>query len=93
MNVRGAKRPAVKSARAASLLAASDFKARCLAILDQVQAEGREFVITKRGRPVARVVPERAIRRSLRGAGKGLVEIRGDIVHCDWSGEFEALGD
>lgn len=36
---------------------AGEFKAKCLALLDQVEANGRIFVITKRGRPVARVVP------------------------------------
>ena len=36
---------------------ASDFKARCLAILDRVQATGESVVILKRGRPVAELVP------------------------------------
>lgn len=36
---------------------ASSFKARCLALLDEVSETGAELVITKRGRPVARVVP------------------------------------
>lgn len=37
-------------------VAAADFKARCLALLDEV-AEGEELLILKRGKPVARVVP------------------------------------
>ncbi len=36
---------------------ASDFKARCLAILDRVQATGEPVVILKRGRPVAELLP------------------------------------
>jgi prevent-host-death family protein len=36
---------------------AGEFKAKCLALLDEVDATGRTFVVTKRGRPVARVVP------------------------------------
>jgi prevent-host-death family protein len=36
---------------------AGEFKARCLAVLDEVAESGREVVITKRGRPVARVAP------------------------------------
>lgn len=36
---------------------ASDFKATCLALLDDVEAHGDEIVVTKRGRPVARLVP------------------------------------
>ena len=35
----------------------SRFKAECLALFDEVQRSGQEFVITKRGEPVARVVP------------------------------------
>lgn len=38
-------------------VAAAEFKAKCLAYLDQVHQEGRSFVITKRGRVVARLVP------------------------------------
>lgn len=37
-------------------IAASQFKAQCLAMLDEVAATGEEIVITKRGRAVARVV-------------------------------------
>lgn len=36
---------------------AGQFKARCLALLDEVAATGRAIVVTKHGRPVARVVP------------------------------------
>lgn len=36
---------------------AGEFKARCLDLLDQVSESGAEFVVTKRGRPVARVSP------------------------------------
>ena len=36
---------------------ASDFKARCLAILDRVQATGERVIILKRGRPVAELLP------------------------------------
>ena len=38
-------------------IAAGEFKARCLSLLDEVQASGDEIVITKRGRAVARLVP------------------------------------
>lgn len=39
------------------LIQASAFKATCLALLDEVADEGVEYVVTKRGRPVARLVP------------------------------------
>ena len=38
-------------------IAAAEFKARCLALLDQVHEDGRPITITKRGRIVARLVP------------------------------------
>jgi prevent-host-death family protein len=38
-------------------IAASTFKAHCLALLDDVALTGEELVVTKRGRPVARVLP------------------------------------
>jgi prevent-host-death family protein len=44
----------VMSSRAVS---ASHFKAHCLAMLDDVAATGGEIVVTKRGHPVARVLP------------------------------------
>jgi len=63
---------------------AGEFKARCLALLDEVAATGREIVITKRGRPVARVLPpEGAEPASLIGS----VKFHGDLVaafHEDW---------
>ena len=38
-------------------ITASQFKARCLALLDEVAEGGSELVVTKRGRPVAKLVP------------------------------------
>ena len=38
-------------------IGAGEFKAKCLALLDEVSESGRHVVITKRGRPVAEVVP------------------------------------
>lgn len=40
-----------------SEIRASDFKATCLALLDEVAETHAEFVVTKYGRPVARLVP------------------------------------
>lgn len=69
----------------------SEFKARCLRVIDDVQASRAEVIITKRGKPVARLVPIGPARGSLRGAWKGMVQVRGDIVKVDWSSDFEAL--
>ena len=38
-------------------ISASRFKARCLALLDEVAEGGGELIVTKRGRPVAKLVP------------------------------------
>ena len=38
---------------------ASEFKARCLSLMDEVADSGAEYVITKNGRPVSRLVPWR----------------------------------
>lgn len=50
----------------AEQVTATRFKAECLGLLDRVAETGQELVITKHGRPVARVVPA-AVPRSLRG--------------------------
>jgi prevent-host-death family protein len=71
-------------------ITASDFKAKCLGLLDEVSENGTEVVITKHGKPVARLVPVSSRRRSLQGAWKGLARVTGDIVHVDWTHDFEA---
>ncbi len=59
-------------------IAAAKFKETCLALLDEVDPEG--IVITKRGKPVARLVPFTADSSDLIGALAGRVEIKGDIL-------------
>ncbi|MYI07718.1 MAG: type II toxin-antitoxin system Phd/YefM family antitoxin [Gemmatimonadetes bacterium] len=60
---------------------ASDFKARCLAILDRVRETGERIVILKRGRPVAELwPPSQAESRYPQSELKGTVTIVGDIV-------------
>ena len=61
-------------------ISAGDFKSRCLALMDEVRDRGGEYVITKRGTPVAKLVPVRTERRPLRGSMKGTVKVRGDII-------------
>lgn len=57
---------------------AAKFKEQCLAILDQVDEEG--IVITKRGKPVAKLIPIRAESAELIGALEGKLRITGDIL-------------
>lgn len=60
---------------------ASEFKAKCLAILDDVERTGEPITILKRGRPVARLVPPaRGEGKYPQDALKGTVKILGDIL-------------
>ncbi len=58
---------------------ASEFKARCLKLMDEIAASGAEIVITKNGRPVSRLVPYRRKPKSLFGIDRGRVEVLGDL--------------
>lgn len=52
-------------------ITATEFKAKCLQLLDEVQRSGQDLVISKRGKPVARVVAERESKPWLALRGKG----------------------
>ena len=58
---------------------ASVFKARCLAVMDDIQATGEPVVVTKRGKPVVKVVPAAADNSDLFGFMAGEFKIVGDI--------------
>ena len=69
---------------------ASEFKARCLQLMDEVADNGGEIIITKRGAPVARLVPHRKRPKSLFGAGRDRMKITGDIISpidVEWEAE------
>jgi prevent-host-death family protein len=59
---------------------ASEFKAKCLALMDEVERTGEAVVITKRGKPVAELVPSRARRRNPLGIWADSVAIAGDVM-------------
>ncbi len=50
----------VTMAKSEKTVPAGEFKARCLALLDEVAETGKPLLVTKRGRPVARLVPVEA---------------------------------
>ncbi|HEX9647887.1 MAG TPA: type II toxin-antitoxin system Phd/YefM family antitoxin [Alphaproteobacteria bacterium] len=76
---------------------ASEFKAKCLKLIDEVAETGDPIVITKRGKPVVQVVPAQrrakpAQRRAktVFGLHKGQIKILGDIIEpidVEWEAE------
>ena len=59
---------------------AGEFKAQCLAVMDQVCKSGEPVVITKHGKPVAKLVPAENQAEEMFGYMAGKVKIVGDIV-------------
>ena len=56
------------------------FKAKCLALMDEVQRKSESLVITKRGKPVVKVVPVPPEDDDLFGFMRGKIAITGDII-------------
>jgi prevent-host-death family protein len=59
---------------------AGQFKARCLKVMDDVQATREPVVITKKGRPVAKLVPAEGPLDDFLGKLSGVMKIVGDIT-------------
>jgi prevent-host-death family protein len=61
-------------------IAAGEFKAKCLAIIDEVNETGQEVIITKRGKAAAKLIPfpQPEKRKSFIGRLEGIIEIVGD---------------
>ena len=71
---------------------ASEFRANCLSLMDEVAENGGEIVITKNGKPVSRLVPYREKPVNWFGADRGKLEILGDII-SPIDVEWEAQSD
>ncbi len=71
----------------AKTIGAAQFKERCLAILDEVGPEG--IVVTKHGKPVAKLIPIEADSADLIGSLKNEIEVKGDILSTGvtWNAE------
>jgi prevent-host-death family protein len=76
-------------------IAISEFKAKCLALLDQVQKTKKPIRVTRFGKPIAEVVPPSPAPASdWIGSMKGRIEILGDIVSpANEESDWEALRD
>lgn len=71
---------------------ASQFKARCLALMDEVARTGETILVTKNGKPIAELRPHRPPRaKSLIGLHEGQTEILGDIISPVGRGLWNAL--
>lgn len=71
---------------------AGEFKAKCLKVLDDVQRQRKQVIVTKRGKPVAKLVPVNDHPESLIGSMRGTMEILGDIVSpidVQWEADAE----
>lgn len=62
----------------------SEFKAKCIQMLKDVQKNGRPLTVTLRGEPIVVVEPIRAQKRKPKlGTMKGRMVIKGNIIHSD----------
>lgn len=71
-------------------IGAGEFKAKCLKLLDEVQATKKAIVITKHGKPVATVIPYAPKGQIPLGSMKNSLKILGDIIgptEEDWNAE------
>lgn len=71
-------------------ISASEFKAKCLKLMDQIAASGEELVITKHGQPISRLVPYRKRPETLFGIDRDRFEIvgnGGDPIDVEWEAE------
>lgn len=74
-------------------IGAGEFKAKCLKLMDEVQTTGEEIIVTKRGKPVVKIVPEREAAPpiwpwlEMAGSVKFLGDIISPIEGLDWTGD------
>ncbi|MYA42007.1 MAG: type II toxin-antitoxin system Phd/YefM family antitoxin [Rhodospirillaceae bacterium] len=71
-------------------IGAAKFKERCLALLDGLDHDG--LIITKRGKPVARLIPFDRQHAELIGSLRDKIEVRGDILSTgvEWDADAQS---
>jgi prevent-host-death family protein len=76
-------------------VAATEFKANCLRLMDEVAQQRRPIIITKRGKPVAKLVPVEEEAIDLFGRMAGSIKICGDIIspigEDEWTGDADNI--
>lgn len=70
----------IRSEHMKKIIKAGVFKAECLYYLDEVDLHHFQYIITKRDRPVAKLIPIEIEQDSFFGVMKGTVQIKGDII-------------
>jgi len=74
---------------------AANFKAECLRLLDEVAARRQPIIVTKRGKPVAKLVPVDEEPIDIFGRMAGTIKILGDIIapieDLEWTADVENL--
>ena len=71
-------------------ITASEFKAKCLELMDEVAESGAALVITKNGRPISRLIPYREMPQAPFGRDRDIIQIHGDIIEpldVEWEAE------
>ena len=74
----------------ARTMKASEFKAKCLALMDEVAESREEIVITKHGKPVAKLAPCEPDPVDWFGRDRDIIQIHGDIISpidVEWEAE------
>ena len=66
----------------------SEFKAKCIGILKEVNQTGEPLTVTLRGQPLAVIEPVKSKKRTL-GALRDVTKVHGDIVQTDFDKEWE----
>lgn len=76
-------------------MAAADFKAHCLRLLDEIAQRRRPIIVTKRGKPVAKLVPVESAPIDPFGCMAGTATICGDIIgpieDAGWTGDEQNI--
>jgi prevent-host-death family protein len=76
-------------------VSAANFNAECLRLLDEVTESRRPIIVTKRGKPVAKLVPVDDQPIDIAGRMAGTIKICGDIIgpigDVEWTGDAENL--
>jgi prevent-host-death family protein len=76
-----------------TLIAVSEFKAKCIAVMERANADGEAVMVTRRGRPLARILPAAEPVRKIRQLGElaGEARQKGDMVRNGFAADWESL--